>query len=239
MSIIKLNATDSTNVYLKELALSQQLDDFTVVSTELQRKGRGQMGSEWLSDKGKNLTVSILKKLSAFHVENQFDLNCIVSLSIYDVLHELTVPNLSVKWPNDILSGNQKVCGILIENVLKGKLIHLAILGIGLNVNQTEFQNVEKASSLKLLLGQNLDLDELLTKVLDKLKFYFLISREELKTLYLKVLFRKDKPSTFKDLSNRNFTGIIRGVDPSGKLLVELEDDLLKPFDLKELKLLY
>ena len=139
MSIIKLSATDSTNSYLKELSLEQTLDDFTVVSTELQLKGRGQMGSKWVSDKGKNLTISILKKLENFDVQNQFNLNCIVSLAIYDVLLEIKAPNLYVKWPNDILSVDKKICGILIENILKGRFIQAAIIGIGLNVNQTNF----------------------------------------------------------------------------------------------------
>lgn len=239
MSIIKLNATDSTNVYLKELALSQPLEDFTVVSTELQLKGRGQMGSNWVSEKGKNLTVSILKNLKEFPTRNQFDINCVVSLAIYDVLTELSVPNLSVKWPNDILSGNQKICGILIENILKGKFIHMAILGIGLNVNQMDFGAVERASSLKLLLGSNLNLDELIHKILNKLKSYFSLPNKDLRAEYERVLYRKNKPSTFESPANKKFTGFIRGVDDAGKLIIELEDSVIKKFDLKEVKLLY
>jgi BirA family biotin operon repressor/biotin-[acetyl-CoA-carboxylase] ligase len=239
MSIIKLNATDSTNTHLKQLALSQVLDDFTVVSTDLQFKGRGQMGAEWVSDSGKNLTISVLKKLKNFHIQNQFNLNCIVSLALYDVLYELKVPNLSVKWPNDILSGNQKICGILIENILKGKFIHMTILGIGLNVNQIDFSNLERASSLKLLLGSDFNLDELRTKTLDKLKSYFELSPEGLKSKYEEILFRKDKPSTFESPKNEKFTGFIRGVDTVGKLVIELEDSVMKKFDLKEVKLLY
>ena len=239
MSIIKLNATDSTNLYLKELALSQSIEDFTIVSTELQLKGRGQMGSNWHSKKGKNLTISILKNLTDFHIQNQFNLNCVVSLAIYDVLYEMAIPNLSVKWPNDILSGNHKICGILIENILKGNLIRSTILGIGLNVNQTNFGTLEKVSSLKLLLGQNLELDDLTNKILEKLKYYFRISADDLKSKYLKILFRIDKPSTFSDTKREKFVGIIRGVDAAGRLLVELEDKIISKYDLKEIKLLY
>jgi len=85
MSIIKLSATDSTNAYLKALTLRESLDDFTVVVTEMQLAGKGQMGAEWVSDKGKNLTVSILKKLINFNVQEQFDLNCIVSFERHSV----------------------------------------------------------------------------------------------------------------------------------------------------------
>ena len=239
MSIIKLNATDSTNLYLKQLALSQRIEDFTVVSADLQLKGRGQMGSNWHSEKGKNLTISILKNLIDFQIQNQFNLNYIVSLAVYDVLHEMTVPNLSVKWPNDILSGNQKICGILIENILKGNLIRSAILGIGLNVNQTNFDKLEKVSSLKLLLGRTLELDELTNNILEKLKYYFGVSPEDLECKYLKILFRIDKASTFTNIENQKFTGIIRGVDKDGRLAVELEDNMIKKYDLKEVKLLY
>ncbi|WP_350291189.1 biotin--[acetyl-CoA-carboxylase] ligase [uncultured Croceitalea sp.] len=239
MSIIKLNATDSTNAYLKELALSQPLEDFTIVSTELQLRGRGQMGSDWISEKGKNLTISVLKNLEQFPARNQFDLNCVVSLAIYSVLTELSVPNLSVKWPNDILSGNQKICGILIENILKGKFIQMAILGIGLNVNQMDFSDIERASSLKLILGSDLNLDELIDEILTKLKLYFKTPQKDLRAEYEKVLFRKDKPSTFENPTNEKFLGLIRGVNEAGKLVVELEDSVIKKFDLKEVKLLY
>ena len=149
------------------------------------------------------------------------------------------MPNLSVKWPNDILSGNQKICGILIENILKGKFIHMAILGIGLNVNQINFGEIEKVSSLKLILKRNLELDELIELVVKQLKYYFEVPSFELRENYLKVLFRKDQPSTFENPANEKFIGIIRGVDNTGKLIVEIEDCVIRKFDLKEVKLLY
>ncbi len=239
MSIIKLSATDSTNSYLKELSLEQTLDDFTVVSTELQLKGRGQMGSKWVSDKGKNLTISILKKLENFDVQNQFNLNCIVSLAIYDVLLEIKAPNLYIKWPNDILSVDKKICGILIENILKGRFIQAAIIGIGLNVNQTNFGTLEKVSSLGLLLEQKLEPHNLIEPIRSRLKFYFSISSQELREKYHKILFRKDIPSTFMNTKNEKFMGIIMGVDTEGKLIVEHKDGLQKKYGLKEIKLLY
>ena len=239
MSIIKLSATDSTNCYLKELSLEQTLDDFTVVSTELQLKGRGQMGSKWVSDKGKNLTISILKKLENFDVQNQFNLNCIVSLAIYDVLLEIKAPNLYVKWPNDILSVDKKICGILIENILKGRFIQATIIGIGLNVNQTNFGTLEKVSSLGLLLEQKLEPHNLIEPIRSRLKFYFSISSQELREKYHKILFRKDIPSTFMNTKNEKFMGIIMGVDTEGKLIVEHKDGLQKKYGLKEIKLLY
>ncbi|MGP1992678.1 biotin--[acetyl-CoA-carboxylase] ligase [Zobellia laminariae] len=243
MNIIKLDATDSTNAYLKRLLSDGLGADFTVITAKKQLKGKGQMGAKWESDSGKNLTFSVLRQGLGLSVANYFVLNICVSLAVYKTLKAHQVPDLSVKWPNDILSGTSKICGILIENILSGNLINTAIIGIGLNVNQTFFGELENASSLKLILGSNFDLDELLHEIVENLKSIFLESTtnstENLWKAYENVLFRKDKPSTFENKQNELFMGFIRGVSPTGKLQIMLEDNVLKEFDIKEVKLLY
>ncbi|MCK0158436.1 biotin--[acetyl-CoA-carboxylase] ligase [Cellulophaga sp. F20128] len=243
MQIIKLNATDSTNAYLKQLLPDNALEDFAVVVAEEQLKGRGQMGTKWISDSGKNLTFSVLKKGESLRVANQFALNMCTSLAIYEALSALGVPNLSVKWPNDILSANSKICGILIENILLGSKIKTSIIGIGLNVNQTSFYNLPDVSSLRLEMGVTFDLDEVLKLIIAKLRKYltkeFLSHTAELTSKYEKIMFRIDKPSTFKDKEGNYFMGFIKGVSPSGKLIVMLEDQLLQEYDLKEIQLMY
>lgn len=243
MQIIKLDATDSTSLHLKSLVSETELTDFTVIVANKQTKGRGQMGTTWVSEDGKNLTFSFLKKNQQILIRNQFILNVCVSLGVYNALEELKIPDLKVKWPNDILSGKNKICGILIENILSGAKIQASIIGIGLNVNQLSFNNLPNVSSLKLILGTTFNLDETLLTIMKHLKIIFKSLSEgesdSLKKEYLKVLFRKDKPSTFKDTSNQMFTGIIRGISNEGKLLVEIEDKILKEYDLKEIKLLY
>ncbi len=223
--------------------LSHTLEDYTVVMAEEQLTGRGQMGTKWESEPGKNLTFSVLKKIGDIQVSDQFLLNISVSLAVYDALKQLQVPNLSIKWPNDILSGHSKICGILIENILLGNKIQSSIIGIGLNVNQLKFNNLHNVSSLKLLLGQTYDLDELLQSILLALKQNFspfkLGKIEDMIAVYEKVLFRKDKPSTFKDTQDELFMGFIKGVSREGKLLVAVENNIIKEFDLKEIKLLY
>jgi birA, biotin-[acetyl-CoA-carboxylase] ligase region len=241
--IIKLDATDSTNLYLKELLQATTLLDYTVVVTKKQLKGRGQMGTVWQSEEGKNLTFSVLKNFDALHVEHQFLLNMGVSMAVVDVLKELAVPDVSVKWPNDIMSGTFKICGILIENVLKGTFVSQAIIGIGLNVNQAHFENLDKASSLKMITGTFFDLDELMHRILERLQYHleFLESKTVAQLLpsYEKILFRKDKPSTFTNAQGEMFMGFIRSVSTTGKLILELEDHILKEYDLKEVTLLY
>lgn len=222
---------------------SKTLNDFTVVVAKSQLKGRGQMGTTWQSEEGKNLTFSILKNFNSFKVVHQFNMNICISLAICDALRKLSIPNLKVKWPNDIMSGSSKICGILIENVLKGQLVHNSIIGIGLNVNQTYYENLEKVASLKSLTGKFFDLDELLNKILERLKFYLIEiegkSVSQLLPSYLKLLFRKDKPSTFKNKEGQLFMGFIRGISPEGKLVLELEDNIFKEYGLKEVSLLY
>lgn len=243
MQIIKLNATNSTNQYLKELIMSTKVDDFTVVTTKNQEQGRGQMGTKWLAEPGKNLTFSVLKKGEALEVADQFLLNMCVSLAMYEALKELNIPNLTVKWPNDILSANSKICGILIENILTGSKIQSSIIGIGLNVNQLTFNNLPNVSSLKLLKGETFNLDEVLQLIIVKLKKYltsnYLNSPDVLRTLYQEIMFRIHKPSTFKDKEGKMFMGFIKGVSSSGKLIVLLEDNIFKEYNLKEIQLLY
>ena len=201
------------------------------------------MVTTWQSEEGKNLIFSVLKNYGSFQVANQFVLNICVSLAVYDVLQGLSVPDLKVKWPNDIMSGSSKICGILIENVLKGLAIKSSIIGVGLNVNQTSFENLDKVASLKSISGKFFDLDELLNKILECFRFYFSElekeKNQEMISQYEKLLFRRDKPSTFKDATGTMFMGFIRGISTDGKLVVELEDSILETFGLKEISLLY
>lgn len=243
MHIIKLNATDSTNTYLKELLLHTNTKDFTVVVAKKQTKGRGQMGTNWISEDGKNLTFSVLRKKVGLDVSRQFELNMKVSLAIFESLKWLNIPDLSIKWPNDILSANQKICGILIENILLGSKIQSSVIGIGINVNQLRFGDLPKVTSLKSITGIEYNLDEVLQIILSKLavnlKHFDVALCKDLSLAYQRQLFRINKPSTFKDMKGNTFMGLIKGVSQEGKLQLLLEDEIMKEFALKEIQLLY
>ncbi|MEM6684717.1 MAG: biotin--[acetyl-CoA-carboxylase] ligase, partial [Bacteroidota bacterium] len=158
-------------------------------------------------------------------------------------LKHFQIPKLAIKWPNDILSENRKICGILIENVIQNSKMTAAIIGIGLNVNQTTFEPSLHASSLKEITGIHFDLDEVMFHIAAQIETYasLITSRsfEQLKMEYESFLFRKNKPSTFKDTNGNLFMGFIQGVAEDGKLNVLLEDEILTAFDLKEIKLMY
>ncbi|MBU2950267.1 biotin--[acetyl-CoA-carboxylase] ligase [Tamlana agarivorans] len=243
MSIIKLDATDSTNSYLRELYTNETVADFTMVIAKKQTHGRGQMGAKWESQDAKNLTFSVFKDLGGFHLESPFAISLVVSLALRKALQSFLIPHLHVKWPNDILSVNKKICGVLIENVIKQQDVTASIIGIGLNVNQIDFEDLPKASSLKQITGIIYDLDEVACAILDQLKYYFEVlekgNYEALKEAYESCLFRKNKPSTFEDAEGLQFSGFIKGVSNIGNLKVLLEDNIVKEFDLKELTLLY
>lgn len=243
MFIIKLNAIDSTNSYLKRLSSKEVIKDFTVAITNYQTKGRGQMGTQWSSQESKNLMFSVFKVINNTKVEDNFYISMVVAISILEALKSFKIKNLKVKWPNDILSEEKKIGGILIENVIKQTNISASIIGIGINVNQTLFDNLPQASSMRLISGRVYDLDEVLHLILKKLKHYFkLLDQIQfglLKNTYEDYLFRKDKPSTFRNNKGEMFSGFIKGVSNSGNLQVLLEDNIITEFDLKTITLLY
>jgi biotin--[acetyl-coA-carboxylase] ligase len=243
MEIIKLNATNSTNTYLKNLLKEKQVKDLSCIWALSQTQGRGQQGAKWISEPGKNLTFSVLKKFENLSSEYHFLLNMEVSLAIFRALKKLYIPDLAVKWANDILSSKKKICGILIENTLHKEQISSSIIGIGLNVNQVFFNDLPNVSSLQKIMGHPFDLDEVLLLICQELEVSLKsLSPTRFETMldeYHTHLFRKDKPSTFEYPNGERFMGYIRGVSHNGQLQVEQEDALMSSFSLKEIKLLY
>lgn len=240
MNIIKLNATESTNTFLKELSRHKELDNFTVVVADIQSKGRGQMGASWNSDDGKNLTFSILIKFNDFEIMNQFYLSKVVSLAIYQCLVSVLNVKLAIKWPNDIMAGQSKIAGILIENSVKQSKITQSIVGIGLNVNQEIFENLPYATSINIISNQKYDLDLLLNKIIEEIKGNIeLLNTKQfdlIDRLYLEKLFKLNVPAKYKDRHGNQFVGKITGVSKDGKLEVELENKKTFKFNLKEIE---
>jgi BirA family transcriptional regulator, biotin operon repressor / biotin---[acetyl-CoA-carboxylase] ligase len=242
MNIIKLSAINSTNDYLKELSATRHMENFTVVIADTQTAGRGQMGSQWNAEAGKNLTFSVLVKDLLLDINEIFTLNAAVATGIAASLSSLNVPSVSIKWPNDILAGNKKIGGVLIENSIKRDGEIFSVIGIGLNVNQTQFDNLPKASSIALATGREFDRDAVLITLLDNLKPAIArILHKDTRMIwhdYHRQLYRKGIPSPFEK-DGRQFMGIIKGVTQSGTLEVQMEDDSVSGFGVKEVQLLY
>ncbi len=243
MIIIKVSATASTNSLAREWCQSNKNLSPTCIAAFDQISGRGQRGAYWLSNAGENLTFSVIYPNPAVCVQSQFLLSAGVGLAILDALNELKINDLSLKWPNDIMAANFKIGGVLIENILKSGKIGTSILGVGINVNQLVFPGLPKAASLKSLSKKDFDTDSVLDLILKHLEHFLNGLNKtpgvEILSRYEKALFRKNKASTFELPDGNLLTGIITGVTPTGLLKVTLEDELLKTFDLKELKLLF
>ena len=241
MHIIKLSATSSTNDYLKQLNGQQVVSNFTVVSTNRQEKGKGQMGTFWESEEGKNLTFSVLLRDLILDVKQLYTLNILVSIAIVEVLEKYKIPKLTVKWPNDIMSGQFKLGGILIENNFKSDGEVISIVGIGLNVNQLIFKNAPQAISLKKISGIEYQLDILLLEICISIQQSLAtLHRQEEKIWnnYHQHLYRKGIPTAFERANGHRFMGIIQKVSKEGLLHVLLEDDSIEAFDVKELRML-
>jgi BirA family biotin operon repressor/biotin-[acetyl-CoA-carboxylase] ligase len=239
LKTIKIHTTTSTNDVLKEMLRQNDVENFTCVWALHQTAGRGQRGNSWVTESGKNLTFSILIKLNSFNILKQFELNQLISLSILDVLKRY-LPVVQLKWPNDILADHRKIAGILIENTIQGNLIKHSIVGIGLNVNQTEFDSsLSLATSMKKILEIELNLDDLLLEIQKSIsirinqlknKNFILIDKE-----YTQNLYGWQEWKTYRTENKTLFEGKIIGVSPEGKLMIENRDFKIKAFEMKEI----
>lgn len=240
MQIIKLGATPSTNSYLKDLARSRELEDLTLVATDEQTQGRGQMGTQWYAEKGKNLTFSMLKKTNSLSASDHFQLNIGVSLAVLDVFSGHAVPGLCIKWPNDILSGNKKLGGILIENMVSGPYIRSAIIGMGININQKHFEGLPGATSVWNAIGKELSLDGLLQELQLGLKSRLEVLGadfpQEMWAEYESRLFGTGADRPFFGPDGVGFFGRVKGVDPGGRLIVSHKGGREHSYGLKELR---
>jgi BirA family biotin operon repressor/biotin-[acetyl-CoA-carboxylase] ligase len=244
MKIKKISTTRSTNDYLKDWSRKEVLENFTVVVAEEQTAGRGQRENIWHSEKGKNLTFSMLIRLGDFEVSRQFELNQAVSLGLLMAIKKVLSKNFSskIKWPNDILVNEKKIAGILIENTISGSKIKQSVVGIGLNVNQINLPaSLPNASSLQALTTNSFDLDILLKELVLSIQNYIfeLEQNADFMQEYLQNLFQFKKDSQY--LSNKNnieFTGKIVGVSSEGKLDIQTKNGILNTYNFKEITFL-
>lgn len=221
------------------MATNSSLENYTTVIANTQTNGRGQRESTWQSEPNKNLTFSVFIKDIGLPIEDQKYLNFSICLAVFEVILNHLKNNIFIKWPNDIMSANQKICGILIENTITKNSINKTIVGIGLNVNQEIFSNnLKKISSLKKISGKTYDLDLLLNEILGTLKKQITALNHKnfsnLERDYLNVMYKRNSPSMFKTSNNVLFMGKIVGVSKSGKLKIEAEDGIIKEFGIKE-----
>jgi BirA family biotin operon repressor/biotin-[acetyl-CoA-carboxylase] ligase len=234
-----LDKVDSTNSYLQKLNEKTKQSIGTIVSAKNQQHGKGQIGNEWTVEAGKNLTFSLVVYPN-IKTKNVFYLNIIASLAVSKLLADLKITS-KIKWPNDILVDGKKICGILIENQISGDNISQSIIGVGLNVNQSNFKSILNATSI---LNQNVSvqLEDALIQVYGYLDFYYNLLQEsnykQLLKLYYNQMFWFNKKGDFID-SIGCFRAEVLGVTETGRLYLKREDGTNSSYDLKQVKFVY
>jgi BirA family biotin operon repressor/biotin-[acetyl-CoA-carboxylase] ligase len=237
MHIIKLDAIDSTNDYLRRLIRENKPEKPTVVSSHFQHKGRGQRGQAWSSQAGKNLMFSLYLPNFSFASNAVFMVHKLVSVCLLEWLSSFQIPKTSIKWPNDILSGDHKLAGILIESSSYRSMTNSIVIGVGLNVNQIEFQNLPYATSMQLLTAKNYDIDELLFSLTNRLIQYLTNPAQNFEQIYQKSIYGLGRKRLFRS-DHKEFEGVIQAVNPEGKLVVRTAA-AERLFDVKELQFLH
>lgn len=237
--IIHLDSVDSTNNYAANLLKAGQIESGTVIMADEQFAGRGQRAAVWSTNSGENLTFSFFIDNVNLSVDRQFVLTQLVSMSLMDLLAKLGL-SATVKWPNDMFCGERKIAGVLIENQLHGAVVKSAIVGIGLNVNQSEFKGFQATSTFLETGVQRFPKELLLSYTVSfaaTWKKYMDGHYVRLKADYLKQLYRLNMQSKFSD-TDGTFTGKITDVLDSGKLVVQKGNEDLY-FEIKEIQFLH
>ncbi len=246
-----IRQTNSTNTLLRELSSEQTLAEGYTIYTDYQSSGRGQQGNSWESEDGKNLLFSTLFCLRDIPIHRQFLLSEMVPLAIVEVLNRYA-DGFRIKWPNDIYWKDLKLGGILIEHFLQGDCLQRSIVGVGLNVNQTMFvSNAPNPTSLKNILGRDVDREQLLQEILDEFKKMRELLHQEkvLKERYMQHLYRREGYYPYVEVAcsaapmqiaqhdvDGSFLARIADVTDTGCLVLQDEQGAMHTYHFKEIR---
>jgi len=237
--IIRLDNVNSTNSFLSENLNDSSFFEGVVVVANAQTQGRGQGENLWHSNSGDNLLFSVLLQPKCDLIY-QFYLNQFIAVSICQTLKQFGL-DCQIKWPNDILVNKKKIAGILIENKIQGRMLHSSIVGVGLNVNQSDFPDqFINPTSMKLLLKDSIDINHVLETLIVQLeKHYFQFKRNELNVInenYQSLLFKRNEKAYFI-IKGKRVETIIREVNKQGEIVLEIDNEL-KSFSNSEIKMI-
>lgn len=229
-----LKNVDSTNSHAKLLLSKSNPIEGTVIYAANQQAGRGQIGSSWQSEPDKNLLLSIILYPKFLSASAQFMLNKVVCLAATDVLCGMGLDRqqVKIKWPNDIYVGNRKIGGILIENQLKGNNLHHSVVGLGLNINQFEFdRSLPNPTSVYLQIGETKSITSALNRYCESLEPYYLqlkaANYRSINRFYLERLLGFQAWRNFHLVAeNQQIRAKIMGVNDYGQLCLQTADKL-------------
>lgn len=237
--IIILQEVDSTNNYANELIQSKRVKEGTAVLAYYQKKGRGQTGNNWISERGKNLLMSFILFPKFLTASQQFYISKITSISILHLLNKI-VSSVSIKWPNDIYVNNKKIAGILIENTVTGNFLDSSVLGVGINVNQLNFaSDIPNPVSLIQITGGQYDIINLAESLMSYIEYWYAKLKkhylDEIDDFYINNLYKKDDWLLFKN-NDKIFEARISDIDKYGQLILEDKNGIKQKFMFKEVE---
>jgi len=227
----------STNTEASLLLKRGDVQEGTVIHTDFQTSGRGQQGTTWESERGRNLLISIILYPQSVKPAEQFLISMTISLGVCDFI-DGHAAGCKVKWPNDIYVKDFKIAGILIENSIMGDVTESTIAGIGLNINQEIFPGgIKNPSSLKLITGKELKTQECLSGLLSALdkryKQLLYGDRKKIHEEYKARLYRYNELHDYR-AGRKIIKGRISDVSVSGILTIKDESGTTHRFSFKD-----
>jgi len=238
---IELSSIDSTNIYAMQQVHARLASPGTAYFAHDQYQGKGQRNNQWKSEPGQNLILSVVIKPAQTDPAKNFPLSAASALACYDFFSRYGGDETAIKWPNDLYWRDRKAGGILIENVIRGGVWEFAVIGIGININQTVFdQSLPNPVSLKQITGKDFAAVRLareLCNCLDERLVQF--EQEGFQNLlanYNEVLYGRDIVRKFK-YDGTIFEGKIKSVSPEGEL--EIENEILRKFRFGKIELIF
>ncbi len=241
-NITRLLTVGSTNEYLKNsINLNNEFEDGDIVVASEQSSGKGRGNKTWESEPDKNLTFSVLLKPDFIYARQQYFINKAISLGLAEFVGSvLSNQKVTIKWPNDIYINNGKVAGILIDNIISGNRITYSIIGIGININQLDFDEfIPNPVSLKNFTDKNLNLDDCLHSICHYLNLQYLqlcnLNFSKLEQSYHSAMYRLNENHKFK-VENEIIEAKIIGVTEFGQLQLETLEKEKIEFDYNEIE---
>ena len=242
---ILLNTVPSTQDYALELLKSGSANHGMMISCLSQTHGKGRMDKEWVSQKNQNFTASfILKDFAQSKAIQGSHISMIASIAVVETLKLFLQANAMIKWPNDIIYKSKKLAGILITNQWRGTQLESSVLGIGINVNQLDFENAPQAGSLFLFLRKEFLLDDISNALIDRLNHWYLFIKENnfalIQEAYHQHLFGVHE--TIQVVVHKNNSieeARVIQIQDDGKIKLEFKNQSSGIYDLDEIKILF
>lgn len=224
---IQLKEVDSTNEFALMLVKSEAPPEGTIISALTQTNGKGQRGKQWLSEPGSNIILSIILKPIFLSIDSQFELNKAISVGLAGFVSQfITSKKVSIKWPNDIYVGENKIAGILIENNLRNNNILNSVIGIGFNVNQTCFDPlIPNPTSIKIETGLTHSTSDLIRDLCSFIEARYIHLRsgnfDSSNEAYNNLIYKLNEEISFRKNDGSIINGVLKMVDDKGRLVLQ------------------